>query len=495
MAYVTFTGDSTASNGTSLAVLSGLSQWSSQSSDWGTPAETGIRSFGFANDTLFGPTSQSAQLEMSTTRTGKEIVTAITGRGGTSTGGAQIVNIVGLNTVGNFQSEATDPSNVVEANRIVNSALLGVDHFDVSGAVSRIWGDIATISSGSNWKLGDDTFRLHDYTAASGVPTVFGDAQSISGKATVVAGDDIIRVSEGSVSVVLYGDFQTVSQQSHVTYGNDDLYGNNGIDTIYGDSVQSTGAGGKDNLFGLSGADVLYGGGGDDVLEGGFDADSLNGGAGFDIAGYSVNFSYYTTVMVVDLSDAAQNTNIAEGDTFTSIEGLRGRNTSSYGDDLRGDSHNNKIWGLAGADILTGRGGKDMLYGGTEADSLYGGTGSDILTGGAGADNFYFDTALTARNNVDTITDFKSSNGDRLVLSEQIFTALNPHSASLSAAAFYASNAGIAHDRNDRIIYEKDTGNLFYDPDGNGAAKATLFAVLSHHPALSAGDFDLLIPL
>ena len=59
----------------------------------------------------------------------------------------------------------------------------------------------------------------------------------------------------------------------------------------------------------------------------------------------------------------------------------------------------------------------------------------------------------------------------------------------LAAAAFHKSVAGIAHDASDRIIYDTDNGCLYYDPDGNGAAKAILLATLSTKLALTAADF------
>jgi Ca2+-binding RTX toxin-like protein len=59
----------------------------------------------------------------------------------------------------------------------------------------------------------------------------------------------------------------------------------------------------------------------------------------------------------------------------------------------------------------------------------------------------------------------------------------------LTAAAFAANALGVATDAFDRVIYETDTGNLFYDADGNGAGAAVQFAVLSPGLALTNADF------
>jgi hypothetical protein len=54
---------------------------------------------------------------------------------------------------------------------------------------------------------------------------------------------------------------------------------------------------------------------------------------------------------------------------------------------------------------------------------------------------------------------------------------------SLAKAEFYSkSGATKAHDASDRIIYDTDTGKLFYDDDGKGGHDSVLFAVLSNKP-------------
>jgi Ca2+-binding RTX toxin-like protein len=131
--------------------------------------------------------------------------------------------------------------------------------------------------------------------------------------------------------------------------------------------------------------------------------------------------------------------------------------------------------GTKGKDKLSGTGGKDLLNGGL---------GSDTLTGGANKDIFVFDAKL-GKANVDGITDFLPRQ-DEIHLENAIFKKLGKV-GSLKAGAFYKGS--VAHDRDDRIIYNKKTGTLSYDQDGTGAAKAVLFAKLSTKPDLKYTDF------
>ena len=59
----------------------------------------------------------------------------------------------------------------------------------------------------------------------------------------------------------------------------------------------------------------------------------------------------------------------------------------------------------------------------------------------------------------------------------------------LSADAFWSSTAGTAHDTSDRIIYDTDSGALFYDFNGTGKGGAVQFAQLQAGLSLTAADF------
>ncbi len=135
--------------------------------------------------------------------------------------------------------------------------------------------------------------------------------------------------------------------------------------------------------------------------------------------------------------------------------------------DLAGNEFGQQVLGNAGDNRLEGRGGNDSLR------------------GFAGSDTFVFNAA-PGTGNVDTIIDFNAVD-DRFLLSDAIFTALAP--GMLAAAVFRANTTGVAQDADDRIIYEKDAGKLFYDADGSGGTAGVLFVKVGTGVALTYADF------
>ena len=154
---------------------------------------------------------------------------------------------------------------------------------------------------------------------------------------------------------------------------------------------------------------------------------------------------------------------------------------------LDGRDGNDQLLGGKGNDSLSGGAGKDILKGEDGNDLLAGGSGMDNLTGGAGKDSFLFNTALSSKTNVDTITDFNVLD-DIIRLENAIFTALKTV-GTLASSAFYASDAGVAHDRNDYVVYDRDGGNLYYDSNGNLTGGSTLVAHLQPNLSLTFKDF------
>jgi serralysin len=221
---------------------------------------------------------------------------------------------------------------------------------------------------------------------------------------------------------------------------------------------------------GTSRSEAITGGTGDDTISAGAGSDSVHGGAGCD-----------------DLRGDAGQDKVYGGDGNDTAHG-GAQNDKVYGeagDDLiYGDSGNDFLWGGAGNDNVAGGAGRDALLGGDGDDRLNGGTGLDILVGGAGNDSFVFDVAAISTN-ADKISDFTVSE-DKILLSHDIFADIGPVGA-LSSSLFALSNAPGASD--DRIIYNSNTGGLYYDPTGGSHNDATLIVTLTNHPTnLTADD-------
>ncbi|HZH12085.1 MAG TPA: calcium-binding protein [Microvirga sp.] len=226
------------------------------------------------------------------------------------------------------------------------------------------------------------------------------------------------------------------------------------------------GTSGRDNLAGTRKDDRIYGERGNDQLHGNRGDDKLFGGEGND-----------------KLSGDQGNDRLWGDDGNDSVYGGSGNDRLSGGD---GRDH---LFGNAGNDHVLGGNGADRLSGGSGNDWLSGGAGRDWLSGGSGQDSFVFNQALIS-GNVDQVTDF-SVNQDRLLLDNAFFASLSE--GMLGEAAFHVStSSALAHDADDRVIYQGTTGNLYYDADGNGASAAVKFAQLDAKLALTSASFDII---
>lgn len=307
----------------------------------------------------------------------------------------------------------------------------------------------------------------------------------------------------------------------------------NGLDNLI------IGNAGSNSLFGDEGADTLIGGDGADVLEGGNGndtyhidaADVVNDTGGIDTL--VVSFSYTLA------SDSVfENVYAASGTAALSLTG------NSQGNILAGNAASNVLNGGLGADRMEGGLGNDLYYvdnagdrvtetsTGGMADTVYAGvshtlaayveklyasgsssitltgnslansikgnaganklnglTGKDTLYGGAGRDIFQFTTKASSAN-IDKIVDYNVAY-DSIQLDNKYFTKLGAGSATspkkLASSAFWGGTK--AHDANDRLIYDKSKGYLYYDADGTGSSKQVLIATFSNKAALKYSEF------
>jgi serralysin len=289
---------------------------------------------------------------------------------------------------------------------------------------------------------------------------------------------------------------------------------NSGNDIMEGNSYQDVlhGGWGNDALIGHGGDDVLFGDVGDDMLVGEGGHDAIDGGDGTDIAGYRGMSDEYIlqwlddgSVIVTDLfgrdgSDYVHSSTEYIGFTGDMVQldtvysGWQGGVfTGTVGNDhvslLASGYHlgtGNQIVGGNGNDYLQGGAGGDTLSGGNDADYLEGGAGTDVLYGGAGADAFVFTKANG--HGKDAIKDFKVSGGDEIFLDNASFKV----GSSLSSSEFRVNNTGKAQDRSDKVIYDKDSGVLYYDADGSGGGAGRAFATITKGLGLKYHDFDVI---
>lgn len=137
---------------------------------------------------------------------------------------------------------------------------------------------------------------------------------------------------------------------------------------------------------------------------------------------------------------------------------------------------NDTVTGGMGNEVLIGGLGNDILNGTGGNDTLIGGVGKDKLTGGKGNDSFVLskdDYVFTSTQTVlvDTITDFKYvKNGEQDSLTLDGFGDVAVYKTMKLAQAAKATA---------EVIYESNTGKLWYNTDDTGAlAGALAFATV-----------------
>ncbi|MEB3200580.1 MAG: tandem-95 repeat protein [Synechococcaceae cyanobacterium] len=245
---------------------------------------------------------------------------------------------------------------------------------------------------------------------------------------------------------------------------------------------------GNNNATGNDLDNLLVGNNGNNVLDGGLGKDTMIGDFGNDI--YIIDDPGDVVIETIwggtsDEIRSPLSTVLPEHVEHLTLTG----SAAVHG---TGNGANNRIKGNAAANTLLGLLGNDELEGGDGTDILDGGLGNDKLKGGNGGDHFRFSSPLLLIGGLpstDTITDFKGSDADRIVLSSSVFSAISAAAIGvggvLNASAFLASLSGAATTSDHRLLYNTSTGLLSYDSDGTGAAAAYGFAQLTGKPSLN----------
>lgn len=234
----------------------------------------------------------------------------------------------------------------------------------------------------------------------------------------------------------------------------------------------------NDDLTGDAKSNLLSGGAGNDTLRGWNGADTMNGGAGND--SYFVENAGDKVVETANQGTDSVNSRVTyalppnvENLTLTGTPAINGSG-NGLANGIVGNAGSNQLNGLAGNDILSGGGGNDILVGGA---------GRNILTGGIGNDIFRF----TALGNTGTVTDYNVAN-DTIQLENSVFTALTA-TGTLPASQFRVGAQAV--DGNDHVIYNKTSGALIYDANGNGAGAGVQIGTLD--PGLNLTHLDIAV--
>jgi Ca2+-binding RTX toxin-like protein len=334
------------------------------------------------------------------------------------------------------------------------------------------------------------------------MPTIIGTSGNDSleggtGNDTLLglAGNDTLQGGAGNDSVT-GGDGRDWLMGND---GNDSLYGNAGDDFLEGgsgndyveggdgnDFIEGPDMSGNDTLIGGAGNDwvndqqgnnLLQGGDGDDQMGAGRGNSTLLGGDGNDI--FSVNDGKF----VVDGGDGIDRLTFFGSAVVNLGEGTLAGNDFFTGAPATATFQNiEEYWhsGPASAHI-TGSSGDDFLFGGTGDDTVIGGLGRDTVSGGDFGNDSVVLNAAPGEENADEVIAFTRSEFDgfdTLVIDSFVMPELGAAGRlSDDDERFYAAaGATGGAEADDRLVYDTNLGNLYYDADGSGAGGAQLLA-------------------
>lgn len=301
----------------------------------------------------------------------------------------------------------------------------GLDFARYFAADGAITASLANQAINTGDAAGDTYISIEGLIGSNFDDTLIGDSNNnqLDGN----AGADVLNGGAGF-------DFARYQTASSNIFGD---AADTGVLANLADPSQNTGDAAGDTYISIEGLigsnlnDTLIGDGNDNYLRGAFGADVLDGAAGFDVADYlrvgAAESGTVTSGVTADLSNSANNTGDAAGDTYTSIEGLRG---SVFADVLTGDDTVNTLEGRGGDDTLDGKLGVDT--------AIFSGNRSDYLISGAPGAMTIIDT-VAGRDGTDIVNNVEF---------------LRFADGTVAATDFFAGSVSIS----DVAISEGDTG-------------------------------------
>ena len=218
---------------------------------------------------------------------------------------------------------------------------------------------------------------------------------------------------------------------------------------------------------------VITGNDGDNILDGGKNNDTLVGGAGDDTyilrapgdiaveeadGGIDIVKAYGSFALMAHVEKLYMQNVLSKEGTPVNFNGI-------------GNGLDNTIVGTPFDNTIIGREGRD------------------VLKGQAGADTFVFDRAIGA-DNVDRIIDFnvnEADEGDVLKMKGSVFGGLA--AGVLDAALFVVGT--VAADADDRFVFDRASGQLWFDVDGAGGAAQELIATFEQNALVTAANIEI----
>ncbi|NBJ09550.1 calcium-binding protein [Microvirga arsenatis] len=340
----------------------------------------------------------------------------------------------------------------------------GIDTISYAGAAGAVTVNLATGKGGGSDAEGDTYSSIENAVGSNFNDTFYGNdaANTFQGGLGddtyhVGAGDAVVEAAGGGNDKVVTNASFTLGAEVEVLEGTGSgalvLTGNGLNNTIVGNAAGNW-------IDGGVGADTMMGGAGDDTYVIDNAGDRIFDDVGANTVVLTVNYDLSL------LPASVTRVTVAEGLPLN----------------LTGTNGANVLMGNAAVNTLRGLGGNDTIYGKAGNDKLYGGTGRDT---------FIFDTRPNKSTNVDKIYDFKARD-DSFWLDNAVFTKLGRAGSEARPVKFKSDmfvTGTRAQDREDRIVYDKKTGNLYYDADGTGRTAQVKIATLVNKTTLKFDDF------
>lgn len=291
------------------------------------------------------------------------------------------------------------------------------------------------------------------------------------------------------------------------TDGNDFLFGTEEDDFIAGrdgdDSMRGgggddlmLGGDGNDTMIGEEGDDTLVGGDGDDVLAAVGGNDTMLGGDGndrfevFNSGAFNQVASGGDGVDTVVYIGGPSVVDLQAGTVVAASGGTMSLQSIENFDASQGN----------GPQHITGSTADNQLFAGNGNDTINGAEGNDTLFGGPGDDTFVFDAVGEANADffdfVKLTTEIHGfDENDRVALDNEAMAALGAEGDfSENDERFYAAaGATGGAEADDRVVYDTESGRLYYDADGSGSGEAQLIATATPSGGLELTASDITV--